>query len=128
MSQTVLGAYSLANSRVSQRPARALSIVPHCGTGTVVRKLFPTLRRSLLQGTSLLGQVLGILQISPASFFPKKSLDSSSGFAVGLNCAKSSDSANLYLLVYLLPVWSIWPALLCEVRMAVHSFYRSIFT
>lgn len=125
MSQAVLGACSLAN--FSQRPARALSIVPHCGTGTVVRKLFPTLR-SLLQGTSLLGQVLGILQISLASFFPKKSLDSSSGFAVELNCAKSSDSANLYLLVYLLPVWSIWPALLCEVRMAVHSFYRSIFT
>ena len=113
VSQTVLGTRGLANSRVSQRPARGLSVVLHCETGMVVRKLFPTLRRSLLWGTSLLGQVLVVL-ISPASFSPKKSLDSSSGFAVGLNCAKSSDSANLHLSPCLSP--TCVEHLACSVR------------
>ena len=44
VSQTVLGTRGLANSRVSQHPAGGLSIVLHCETGMVVRKLFPTLR------------------------------------------------------------------------------------
>ena len=113
VSQTVLGTRGLANSRVSQRPARGLSVVLHCETDTVVRKLFPTLRRSLLWGPSLLGQVLVVL-ISPASFSPKKSLDSSSGFAVGLNCAKSSDSANLHLSPCLSP--ACVEHLACSVR------------